>query len=336
MRKKLLFALCSIIFSISISAASTPSPTFKKIVFFGDSLSDNGNLYSHTNYAIPGLHYYQGRFTNGYTWADDISHILYKKYDIVSENYAVGGATAVLQNPFAGSLPVTLPMEVADYNARYFLSDKSDTLYVIWIGANDYFPGQPNVEQATTDVISVITSTVQSLSENNNAQFFIAGLPDLSLTPQATMRHLVENYKALTVLHNQKLHAAIIALKKQFPNTKITEFSFIDHPILEQMVHSPAFLAEMNQKYHMNITNVTDACWGGGFFKSTGESTKLSKMIAESPALTEAYRVQQLPSDPTQHCATPEQYIFWDEVHPTETMHKVIAEVFAESLLNDA
>src|SRR3990167_6030299 len=172
-------------------------PTFKHIVYLGDSLTDNGNLYNHDGHVMPKYPpYFEGRFSNGYTWADIVSYDLFAKYNITSDNFAVGGATAVLRNPFAGNLPVTITMERDDYNFQYLLKDKSDTLYVIWIGANDYFPGDPNVDQATTDVVAVISDTVRSLANNKGAQFLIIGVPDLNLTPQATQRNLVENYGA--------------------------------------------------------------------------------------------------------------------------------------------
>ena len=60
---------------------------------------------------------------------------------------------------------------------------------------------------------------------------------------------------------------------------------------------------------------------------------ELSDLIAQRPALLlETYRVQQLSNDDPHRCESPEHYIFWDEVHPTETMHKVIAAVLTTQI----
>src|SRR5260370_41509157 len=41
-----------------------------KIVIFGDSYSDNGNVYRLTKGHYPGKAYFDGRFTNGLTWIE--------------------------------------------------------------------------------------------------------------------------------------------------------------------------------------------------------------------------------------------------------------------------
>jgi phospholipase/lecithinase/hemolysin len=59
---------------------------FQNIVIFGDSLSDNGNVYAITNETYPIPSYWKGRFSNGRNWVDqlDLSGI---------SDYAYGSAT---------------------------------------------------------------------------------------------------------------------------------------------------------------------------------------------------------------------------------------------------
>lgn len=54
----------------STSAAAGP---FAGIVAFGDSLSDAGNDYIATQGQIPGFPYFNGHFSNGLTWVEDLS-----------------------------------------------------------------------------------------------------------------------------------------------------------------------------------------------------------------------------------------------------------------------
>jgi len=50
---------------------------FSNIVIFGDSLSDNGNLYAQTKKLVPDARqYYQGRFSNGPVWVEYLADTL--------------------------------------------------------------------------------------------------------------------------------------------------------------------------------------------------------------------------------------------------------------------
>ncbi len=355
--KSKLFALFFIFsFFISISSFADPTPQFKQVVFFGDSLSDDGNFYNHSDHLLPKYPpYYSGRFSNGYVWSDDVSYALFSKFNIPSDNYAVGGATAALRNPFHGYLPVSIGMEIDDYKMRNLFANKDDTLFCIWIGGNDYLQGASDVDQTTTDVINSIVSAVQSLAGYKGAQFLVIGMPYLPLTPQAKLKQLADNYKQLVTMHNEKLHAAILTLRAQYPGTKIIEYNFKDHQILRQIVASQAYRDQINKTYGVNIQNVTDACWTGGLTKPSAQTIEktlqnthnlsnsknslnipvLAQQIADNPALYEAYRVGQQAAQGGTECGHPEQYIFWDNVHPTAAMHKVIGGVILDEILKN-
>lgn len=356
--KQKLVLLSSLFLSLiffNFAAFSAPLPKFQHIVFFGDSLTDNGNLYAHSNHVIPkSPPYFDGRFSNGYNWADLLSYKLSSSYNIDAENYAVGGATAFLHNPFDGYLPVTISMEVHDYDLKNALNSKDNTLYVIWIGANDYLQGASDVDQTTTGVVNAIVSVINELAGNTNAQFFIIQLPDISLTPEAKIKNLTDNYHQLFIMHNQKLDAAIVNLHTQYPKTKIFEFSFVKNPILEQIIQSQEYRNEINKKYGVNITDVTDSCWDGGLTKKPSTDSieqtlenmhrthdtvalnihALAKQIQNSPSLLETYRVAQMKAANAAECTTPNQYLFWDDVHPTAGIHKVLASMFLDDILN--
>ena len=358
MKRKFILQLCLFLTIIlyNFSGLSNTIPQFQHIVFFGDSLSDNGNLYNHSDHTIPkSPPYFDGRFSNGYVWSDLVSYKLLMQYNIDAANYAVGGATAFLHNPFQGYLPVSLSMEVSDYELRNLMSDKDNTLYVIWIGANDYLQGAADVDQATTGVVNAVISAVSALAGNTNAQFFIVQLPDIALTPEAKIKNLADNYLQLVTMHNQKLHDAIVNLRVQYPNNKIFEFSFIDHPILKEIVESQVYRDQINQEYGVNITDVSDPCWDGGFTKKpsttaiektlkithninnpTSVNTKvLAAQIENSQSLLVTYQVGQMAAVGDQACATPDQYVFWDVLHPTASVHKVLAAMFLDTILNN-
>ena len=78
---------------------------FKSIVIFGDSYSDNGNVYKLSNRAWPlSPPYYRGRYCNGLNWVDQL------KVPGVS-CYAYGGATTdnTIVQGFGGPQSIPVP-----------------------------------------------------------------------------------------------------------------------------------------------------------------------------------------------------------------------------------
>ena len=81
----------AVILFFSMMASATP---LNKIVVFGDSLSDNGNLYEYLKHQLPlSPPYFEGRFTNGPVWIEDLIESYYptNSNDHLLD-YAYGGA----------------------------------------------------------------------------------------------------------------------------------------------------------------------------------------------------------------------------------------------------
>src|SRR5215475_11575436 len=88
----LLVVLPSLLFAPAVSAT-----TLTKLVVFGDSLSDTGNLFAATFGAVPpSPPYFQGRFSNGPVWVDALA----RKLTLPVENFAIGGALTGHENEF--------------------------------------------------------------------------------------------------------------------------------------------------------------------------------------------------------------------------------------------
>src|SRR5579883_2743913 len=99
------------------------------------------------------------------------------KYNTSSLNYAVGGATVVLRNPFKKNLPYDLLDELGKYQLSHLFSAKDQTLFVIWMGANDYLNGADNVDQITTQVVNKLSDVMTKLINNGGRHFLILNLP---------------------------------------------------------------------------------------------------------------------------------------------------------------
>jgi phospholipase/lecithinase/hemolysin len=108
-----------------------------RVVVFGDGLSDTGNHPARFGTPIPP--YWEGRSSDGPIWVEDLAGDLRLPTTQV-KNYAVGGAASDHRNsgrPDGPGMLDELNVYLADVEASNITVD-SDTLYVIWIGANDF------------------------------------------------------------------------------------------------------------------------------------------------------------------------------------------------------
>ncbi|HEX2548724.1 MAG TPA: SGNH/GDSL hydrolase family protein, partial [Gammaproteobacteria bacterium] len=187
---------------VSLNACAYP---FKNIIFFGDSLSDNGNLYD--TLKIPkSPPYYKGHFSNGPVWSEYVGDYFKEQYDTKYKDFAVGGSTAILRSPTDGALPYTLKDQID----KYLKTDYSvnETLYSIWIGANDYLDEKKqDPDKLVSEVISEIVSNTKTLIDKGGKHFLMMDLPDLTKTPYVENFNDEEKQRMikLSELHHIKL-----------------------------------------------------------------------------------------------------------------------------------
>jgi phospholipase/lecithinase/hemolysin len=331
-------------------AASTP--TFDNIVFFGDSLSDDGNLYNVDLGLLPkSPPYFRGRFSNGPVWSERIAARFIDK-NITSQNYAIGGEPVNYHDPFDGYLPFDLTDSLDDYYLHNLLTDKSQTLFVFWMGANDYFHKTTEPNKVVTEVVTTIEATIQNLIAHGAKNFLIINLPDIGETPWARTDGSVAMMTAITNLHNAKLQSAVVDLQNK--NAGVILHLFDVNALYLDLLKNPA---SYNEKYKTHITNVTDSCWAGGLTMKQMQQNEnsisldleknyktnlalnyertvkhpnfqaLAHHIASDPDLGSAYAASKSFADGIQPCADPDSYAFWDSVHPTSAVHSILSDV---------
>src|SRR5689334_21238030 len=102
-----------------------------KLIFFGDSLTDDGNLYALLLHVIPkSPPYFEGRFSNGPTWAEGVGKYYHDKYSSSYKDYAYGGATAIFHLPTPKFIaPTILEVEVDKYLLDSLFRDRSGVLF---------------------------------------------------------------------------------------------------------------------------------------------------------------------------------------------------------------
>jgi phospholipase/lecithinase/hemolysin len=158
-------------------------PQASNLVFFGDSLTDNGNLFKLTQGTLPDTPWWKGRFSNGPTYAEQLPGLLGVSASHV-QNYAYGGARAVTGN----EAPIDLDIQVQAFVAslRGHAAPKG-TEAVLYIGNNDYLnytPSETNPPEVQIGaVISKIQTAILTLQANGVEKFVVFTLPHFSITP---------------------------------------------------------------------------------------------------------------------------------------------------------
>lgn len=334
--------------ALSSIAAYANGHAYDKMVVFGDSLSDNGNLYKWSG--LPEKPYFDGRFTNGKLWVEMVAKSLHIDTSLKAQfaDYAFGGAWAADASHGVGGL-VSLSYE---RNNLYFVdvpphsTDISNNLFVIWIGNNDYLQtGRMNEDaNAVTDnTIKAIKTHLDALIDSGAQHFLILNLPDLGQTPKARqaikMGHpeFAERISQLSKIHNEKLAHLIKEEQSAHANVEFISFDLAAH--LDDLIQHP-------EKY--NIKDVTNPCYQNGLGGYEAPSKRALPMptkkfnignklvdLKSYPDLMASYS-KTLNSEQQQYdyCANTNDFLFWDYVHPTALAHELISVFVTDMLVN--
>jgi len=278
-------------------AGSASAQSYNRLVVFGDSLSDNGNLYLASGGTTPASPpYYQGRFSSGPVWTELLGFNAVNFNGSVSGsiNYAFGGArTDASTTPPPGMLA-----QLGAYSGRGGTFGSGDLVTVLG-GANDIFQtlalaGASSAPLAYMNTVTNTASTnvntlVNSVAGAGAGTILVANLPKLSLTPQfrspagLPAAGLAD---AAAGNFNSTLATKLTATAAARPGTNI---------ILMDLFRVGDTIAANPGQF--GLTNVTDACFNG-----------------------------------ITVCANPNSYFYFDGVHPTATGHQLIARLAVDYL----
>jgi len=234
------------LFGLCFSANSK----YNRLVVFGDSISDNGNVFKLTNGTWPPSVYFAGRFSNGKNWADYIRTQLGVKLT----DYAYGSATTDSEAIISGTGPTSsVPVPGAKQQVATYLAANnqafSKTIFVLWIGANDYVFS--NFEAAPKDVVQRIKSILTTLYKAGGRKIIVANiagfkqLPYLDTLNNATLSEYV-NQEGIN--HNKLLKTMV----RNFAETHAGTIQLFDAAsTIKRLIAN---------KKNFGIRNVSDNC----------------------------------------------------------------------------
>jgi len=270
-----------------------------RIVTFGDSLSDNGNLFAvtgHTN--PPSPPYFNGRFSNGPTWVELLSggamNSPFQGTGVAGNtNLAFGGAVSGL-----GGNPPGVQSQIGAFLGFGGTFGTKD-LVTMWGGANDLLnlfagppPSQAGIAGTALAAAANMTNNVNSVIVLGGKTVLVPNLPDLGSTPSFSSNGPLAQQGGTfgATTFNSALATGLAGLTGKGAN------------IIQMDVFSLLNVARSNPSA-FGLVNTTQAC-----------------AVQTSPT---TFAV----------CPNPNQFLFWDRVHPTETGHQLLAR-FALLLIN--
>ncbi len=215
---------------------------FDKIIVFGDSLSDNGNLFDFTDGQLLPYPYSQGRASNGDVWveylADDLDAPL---HDVAFVGAQTGNGLRQTPPSIAGPLGLTqgdlripsIGLQVSQY--LKYDAPTENSLVVIWGGANDVFFGQAN------NFVSVnnISHHIRRLAQSGAQTFLVPNMPPLEQTPFGLWSPLDVQLGLyyLSIDFNDRLQSELDDLEQELG---VTIIQFDVHGLINDVIANPS------------------------------------------------------------------------------------------------
>lgn len=271
------------------------------MVVFGDSLSDNGNLYEYMKHQLPlSPPYYQGRFTNGLVWVELLMQYYYPtNSEAHLLDYAFGGAGVLDDDDDDGVF--TLRRELDSYFLSHHQQADPNSMYAIWIGSNNYIAVPDDPEQSLKDVLTGIEHAIQRLIDKGAKHILLVNAPALGSIPAARDFGAVEELTYLAEQHNLRLEKLMQTFQKSHPQV---QWIFLDvNSVMTDIIKHPS---------HYGFTNVTDTCYEEITHHVVSKSNQLLELVASVKA--------------NNHADACDGYLFFDPVHPSKEVHRMMAE----------
>lgn len=268
--------LLGLLAALGLAATPARAGSFTRIVSFGDSLSDVGNVFAATGGTTPDpANYHQGRYSNGPVWVEYLAGKLGVATPTPSllggTDYAFGGAES---SPSGDS---TLGSPNLGTQVGMYLGTSptigADTLLTIWAGANDFLQGgQFNPAVVVGNVVQAITT----LAGAGGSEFLVANLPMLGEIPDVSGApdFIRDGLNTLSSSFNAQLKIEVGALEQSLGIT----IHYLDiGQYFQEMIADPAAFG---------LTNVTDPMMGTGntsgylFWDGVHPTTEVYALVA--------------------------------------------------------
>ncbi len=285
--------------------------SYTGLYVLGDSLSDEGNLFAATTAlglgpAQPAAdHYLNGGFSNGPVYpavlARDLGVTIGPSL-LGGNNFAFGGArtdySTVEAPPFGtqnlprAAYPWSLNGQRQAFSARAAAAGADpNALYIVFSGSNDVTDivrRRLNPVTTIANAVAGIINVVDAFKAAGARTVLVPNLPDIGVAPFVTaLEPTAPGISALATRLISQFNAVLATALDQESGIQVIHFDTFS--FLRDVVANPS---------QYGFGNSTQPCFSG--------------FVLPDPNATV--------------CANPDQYVFWDNEHPTTAFHALLGE----------
>jgi len=302
---------------VAIAGPAAAQAPYDRIVVFGTSLSDPGNAFALWGSSstppdylldpllVPSAPYARGgqHFSNGATWVEQLARSIglaasvrpaFTGADSHASNYAVGGARAR-----EDGINMNLAAQVDVFLQQAQGVAPASALYVIEMGSNDVrdafvaFSTRQDGGAILRAANVSIAAAIQRLYAAGARKFLVWRVPDIGLTPALrTIDRLNPGAAQFAGLVTQGFNTALDGVVAQLSALPGSDIARLDAYGLIKQL--------VNRPDDFGLTDVMDAC--------------VTPDVAPFA------------------CDRPDQFLFWDGIHPTKGVHAITAQEAAHAL----
>ena len=270
---------------------------YNQIVAFGDSLTDFGGLAAYNDDFPDSIEDFPKVKTNDRVWIQYLAD----EWGADLDNNAIGGAetdehtsSEIQELSDTGLIP---DLSYLGQVSRFIEEDETfiqdETLFVVWIGGNDFLGfdfAQGNQTQFVNETIGNIRIGLDDLAAEAGAQIFLVlKLPDMGKIPEYNDNtEISEKATALARQFNAALEKTLAGFKQANANVRLYVFDVFNY--MNELIASGIFANTTGTYLELD----EDGDWTGDY---------------NGPA---------------------DEFIFWDEIHPTDRTHSLLAQEAAK------
>ena len=256
--------------ALAILLSGGSATAYDTVVVFGDSLSDNGNLFQADLSQFPDPHrFWLGRFSNGPVWVEYLTDPDMLNASLVDR--AIGGAQT-------GGLESAELLAQVYFHINATASPSSNTLFVIWIGGNDFLSGDRNAKAS----VEKIRSALQILTDYGASRFLLLNLPDLGVLPQYSGTADAQAATTFSTEFNTELSPILAQFQQDNPQVLIYQLDI--YTMFLEILQNPnqyGFTNVTEESPNFSVEDNFDNSAGYMFWDNKHPTTETHALIAD-------------------------------------------------------
>lgn len=301
---------------LGLSLSCYASEHFSRMIVFGDSYSDNGNVFALSHGQYPNaVRYFKGRFSDGPVWSEYFARDFHldptnprQFIDFAYGQAQVLAPTSINVTPNQTYAIPDLAQEIAAY-VKVHKKINPDDLVVVFMATNDFFNVpklhdaaffQSIAKQEARDIQDLIQLGAQHIVVLNGRdvtysvlarEYAKANAENTSASAQAAY---LDNFKQMIGAYNQQLSHDL----KGMPQVFIFNTFAFDDDLINKIINKQADYTVNGKQYA--LTNMSSSCYQN----NQGDYQHVAGPV----------------------CTNPENYFYYDRIHTTNNVNYLLAQ----------